>query len=287
MRRAIARGRVFPQSYSTDRRFSRLSIMAIALYPLMWANADDQGRLGGDPDEIKYTCCPNIDHITKSDIPALLTELSENHLIVSYKTSKTEAIQMLDWWEVQRLQWAWPSEYPAADGWKDHLRYKKNAKEVLTLNWPVSPEDSPERSPENSAFSPLTTPIEKEEEEERGRGRRKSPEASGEKPAPSPSDFCTDRNKISAQILEQFRYCFGHVKAKEPRKNIPREPAAKELAQMRDLTEELLAGGGVPLDFVKQAFREAGSQEEKSKKSISYVAAILREWLDRPRERSP
>ncbi|GAI71593.1 unnamed protein product, partial [marine sediment metagenome] len=30
----------------------------------MWANADDQGRLSGDPEEIKYACCPNIDHVS-------------------------------------------------------------------------------------------------------------------------------------------------------------------------------------------------------------------------------
>ena len=110
MRRAIARGRVFPQSYSTDRRYGRLSLKACALFPLMWANADDQGRLHGDPEEVKYAVCPNIDHITKADIPELLEELDKNELIKVYNTSKTKAIQMLDWWQVQRLQWAWPSE---------------------------------------------------------------------------------------------------------------------------------------------------------------------------------
>ena len=68
MRRAIARGRVFPQSYSTDRRYGRLSLKACALFPLMWANADDQGRLCGDPEEVKYAVCLNIDHVNKADI---------------------------------------------------------------------------------------------------------------------------------------------------------------------------------------------------------------------------
>ncbi|GAJ14160.1 unnamed protein product, partial [marine sediment metagenome] len=43
MRRAVARGRIFPQSYSTDRRYGHLSLMACALFPLMWVNCDDQG----------------------------------------------------------------------------------------------------------------------------------------------------------------------------------------------------------------------------------------------------
>ena len=99
----------------------------------MWANADDQGRLSGDPDEIKYAVCPNIDHIVKEDIPDLLKNIEQNELIKRYNTRKSAAIQLLDWWEVQRLQWAWPSEYPPFEGWEDRLRYKKGAKEKTWL----------------------------------------------------------------------------------------------------------------------------------------------------------
>lgn len=139
MRRTVAKGRVFPQSYSTDRRIGRLSIKAIALFPLMWANADDQGRLCGDPDEIKYAVCPNIDHIAKIDIPELLGELEANMLVKTYQTENTQVTQMLDWWEIHKPQWAWPSEYPRLNGWVDHLRYKKGASEVVTENWPPVP----------------------------------------------------------------------------------------------------------------------------------------------------
>ncbi|GAJ04851.1 unnamed protein product [marine sediment metagenome] len=102
MRRAVVRGRVFPQSYSTDRRYGRLSLKACALFPLMWANADDQGRLSGDPEEIKYACCPNIGHVTKADIPELLKGLEVNKLILVYDTPHGQTIQLLDWWGVLR-----------------------------------------------------------------------------------------------------------------------------------------------------------------------------------------
>ncbi len=136
MKRALARGRVFPQSYSTDRRYGRLSLKACALFPLIWVNADDQGRLCGDPEEVKYACCPNIDHITKADVPQILRELEQNQLIKIYDTLKSAAIQLLDWWNVQKPQWAWPSEYPPPEGWHDRLRYKRGAKTVVTENWP-------------------------------------------------------------------------------------------------------------------------------------------------------
>jgi len=135
MKRALARGRIFPQSYSTDRRYGRLSLKACALFPLIWVNADDQGRLCGDPEEVKYACCPNIDHITKADVPQILRELEQNQLIKIYDTPRSAAIQLLDWWNVQKPQWAWPSEYPPFEGWQDRLRYKRGAKTVVTENW--------------------------------------------------------------------------------------------------------------------------------------------------------
>ena len=135
MRRAVARGRVFPQSYSTDRRYGRLSLKSCALFPLIWVNADDQGRLCGDPEEVKYACCPNIDHITKADIPQILDELEQNRLIIIYNTPKSAAIQLLDWWDIQKPQWAWPSEYSPPEDWHDRLRYKKGTKAVVTENW--------------------------------------------------------------------------------------------------------------------------------------------------------
>jgi len=135
MKRIVARGRVFPQSYSTDRRYGRLSLQAGFLFPMVWANADDQGRLCGDPEEVKYAVCPNIDHITKSDIPEILDELQRNNLIKVYETPKSAVIQLLDWWEIHRPQWAYPSEYPPPEGWKDRLRYHPTPKEIVTENW--------------------------------------------------------------------------------------------------------------------------------------------------------
>jgi len=267
LRRAIARGRVFPQSYSTDRRYGRLSLKACALFPLMWANADDQGRLCGDPEEIKYATCPNIDHITKADIPGLLEELNKNTLIKVYSTSKAEAIQILDWWDVHRPQWAWPSQYPPPEGWQDHLRYKKGAKEVVTQSWPVSGETqnstqviaqvSAKNLSGEQSKNPLTTPSEKErgkrkEETERGRGN--SPERSGEK---------TTSSLVTSALLDNFPKAFG------------KRPNSRELAYLRDIEKEISAAGATA-EQVRDAFKEAAKQ---NKLHLSYVRAILLDWL--------
>ncbi|GAJ06702.1 unnamed protein product [marine sediment metagenome] len=64
--------------------------------------------------------------------------------------------------------------------------------------------------------------------------------------------------------------------AERPYKIIPREPNAREAAQLRDLAKELSSAGGCPLDHIDQAFREAAGQ---TKFHISYVRAVLFAWL--------
>jgi len=277
MRRAVARGRMFPQGYSTDRRYGRLSLKAIGLFPLMLSNADDQGRLCGDPEEIKYAVCPNIDHITKQDIPGLLQELQDNNLILRYDTPKTAAIQILDWWDAnQKMQWAWPSDYQPPEGWQDHLRYKKDSKTVLTQSWPVSGEhsgedniisqvnreqSSGERSGEQGSkgFPHLPKENIKETIREKRRGRGNSPEDSGEKPSPS---------LTGSPLFEYFNEIFP--------KAFGRKPDSRETAQLRDLGKEISSAGGATAAQVFDAFKEAC---DLNKFSISYVRAILLEWL--------
>ena len=308
MRRAIARGRVFPQSYSTDRRYGRLSLKAGFLFPMMWANADDQGRLPGDPEEIKYACCPNIDHITKGDIPELLEELNKNQMIKLYNTSKTMAIQLLDWWEVHRPQWAWPSQYPPPEGWQDHKRYKRGAKEVVKDNWfsqvsenngsgeeVISTQVSTQVSHEIVSGEPPPKPLlttHRKEETEKERGKRKeergnSPETQKgsqvRKPSPSPRAPPTEI-EILHSLTECFKREWGRVKAEAPDTVILREPTARESAQLRDLARELSAGGGCPLKTIDEAFREAAGAQ---KMHVSYVRAVLLDWMGVERNRSP
>ena len=280
MRRAIARGRIVPQSWSTDPRLGRLSLKAALLFPLMWVNCDDQGRISGDPDEIKYATCPNIDHIAKADIPVLLKELEAQGFLKVYTTSKTKATQMLDWWEEQRLQWAYPSRYPPAPGWADHLRYHPTPKEIITENWPPSgqqlafellpsklPSKLPNTLPSKLQEAPLTTPLEKEKERGKGnrRGRGILPSALGSKLPPSP---VTTLNSFS----ESFQKAWG------------RAPNTREAAQLRDLEKEISAAGDATPEQIYDAFKEAAVN---NKLHVSYVRAVLLDWLGVERSRSP
>jgi hypothetical protein len=269
----------------------RVSLKAALLFPLMWINCDDQGRISGDPDEVKYATCPNIDGISKADIPELLKELETQELIKVYATSKTKAIQMLDWWDEQRLQWAYPSRYPAPQGWQDRLRYHRTPKEIVTENWvtPGQPSNGtalPSELPSKQDSAPLTTPFENKKEKEGGkrRGRGNLPSALGSRPPPSPTGLSTDNLEILHRLTSCFKKEWGRVPAESPYEVIPREPNARESAQLRDLAKEIFSAGGCPLDYIDQAFREAAGQ---TKFHISYVRAVLLDWLGIERNRSP
>jgi len=78
-------------------------------------------------------------------------------------------------------------------------------------------------------------------------------------------------------LLESFTYEWGRVPPEAPDTVVKRLPDGKQRAQLRDLGKELSTRGGVPLDYIKQAFGEAAGA---NKFHISYVRAVLFDWLD-------
>jgi hypothetical protein len=261
VKRSTSRGRVYPQSFSTDRRIGRLGLHGLALFPLLWVNCDDQGRICGDPEEIKYAVCPNVDQLTKANIPDILAELEKHSLILRYETVKGAVIQICDWWDVHRRpQWSWPSEYPPPNGWKDHLRYKRGKKEVVTINWPPSPESpddvqvsagvlSGEFSPEGTATPPQTPPGNKlrnmkDEDEDEYHLNFQVKESSA---AASQKEF--------QEITKVYEKDIGEV-----------TPGVEE---------ELRAAVALyPAAWVKEAIREA-VKGGASKKNLRYIAGVL------------
>jgi hypothetical protein len=172
-----------------------------------------------------------MDDISKEDVPKLLDELQAQGFIKVYSTSRTKAIQMLNWWSVQKLQCAWPSEYPPPDGWLDRLRYKKGKKQVITENW-----DSGESSPESSgdvSGSPESSP-EPSQASERGKVNNQeliiknqeliSPENSGERSPPEGGHSkglfenlleqiksAPNRKEAIARVGELYQVCAGRA----------------------------------------------------------------------------
>lgn len=258
-----ARGRIVPQSLSTDPRFGRLSLKGQVLFPLLWINCDDQGRFSGDPEEIKYAACPSVKEISADEISALLQDMQVQNLLTLYDSTRSRAIQMLDWWEEQRLQWAYPSQYTPPQGWADCLRYHVSPKEIVTDNWPP-----PAWSSLNQYSLPLTTPslINNEEEERRRSGRGSLPNSLPSKlPIElgiNPTSSLTGSDLYN-YLLKVFPLAFGH------------QPNSRETAFLQDFSKEISAAGGATAEQVYDAFKEACVH---AKFSISYVRAVLMDW---------
>lgn len=97
------------------------------------SNADDQGRLKGNAKLVKAMVFP-FDDISADEVQADLSELEAVECIAIYKVGSKTCIQIVNWWSYQHPQWAYPSELPAMEGWKDQLRYR-SGDGVVTVNW--------------------------------------------------------------------------------------------------------------------------------------------------------
>lgn len=267
VKRSTSRGRVYPQSYSTDRRIGRLGLHALALFPLLWANGDDQGRLSGDTEEVKYAVCPNVDHLTKENIPDTLAELEKNELIKCYTASKLKIIQLLDWWDVHRKpQWAWPSDYPPPDGWPDHLRYKLSAQEVYTRNWPPPAIELPFKPPSGESSG-------------EGSGEGSGEEAKAPTPHKSLKRKHEDEDEDESHLRPQVRKSSSSLSKTREFSDILRIYEREKMGAVTPVIEEELRAAveKYPINWVWDAIKEA-SKSGGDKRNLRYVAGILENW---------
>ena len=131
-----AKGRLLPSSLSKNQAYSLLPLRAKALYPLIIANADDQGRLIAEPQMLKWEVCPNVEEISRDDIGEVLVSMESVGLIRVYDAGGVRALQLQSWWIDQAsMQWAYPSDFSPAEGWDDRLRFRRG-NQVITINWP-------------------------------------------------------------------------------------------------------------------------------------------------------
>ena len=135
---------------------------------LLWigliTTADDQGRGRAHPGLIRAAVFP-FDVIAQEDITADLQAIAARDMVLVYEVEGKLYYQVVHWWDYQSPQWVGPSDFPAPDGWEDRLRYHGKGHQVVTQNWPHTPDkaanDKGDLSPDKPAFE-----REKEEEEE-------------------------------------------------------------------------------------------------------------------------
>jgi len=124
---------------------ARLPVAVRYFFIGLFSNADDQGRMKAHPALLRSTLYP-YDDIDLHEIETMLEWLCNDFIIV-YEADSKEYLQILNWWKYQRPRWAWPSDHPAPEGWKDRVHYRQgNA--VMKENWD-DPEPNAAPLPQN------------------------------------------------------------------------------------------------------------------------------------------
>lgn len=98
------------------------------------SNADDQGRLKGPPALLRSIIYPYDDDMTIEMIETSLKAIAALNSIFMYENGGKRFIQVVNWWDYQSPQWAYPSKIPPPEGWSDRLRYRKGG-EIVKENW--------------------------------------------------------------------------------------------------------------------------------------------------------
>ena len=96
------------------------SLPAQLLFDRLITQADDQGRLVGDPRSVRATCMPLVEEATPETVEGWLVELAGQGLILRYGEPGRQYVQIAGWWEHQgSMRRAYGSRYPSPEGWAD------------------------------------------------------------------------------------------------------------------------------------------------------------------------
>lgn len=110
---------VYPE-ICTSRSIATCSLEAQLLFDRLISQADDQGRLEGDAMVIKALCVPLVPKLTVKAVDRALDELAAEKLVRRYAADGHVLVQIVTWWRWQQSQRrAYPSRWPAPEGWED------------------------------------------------------------------------------------------------------------------------------------------------------------------------
>jgi len=125
---------------------------------------------------------------------------------------------------------------------------------ITTGSNPITTSKLPVESTQSRVDESKVDKSRKEEREEGGMGGDSTPSPVG--------------SSVLKIFLIKFPYAFG------------REPDSREMAQLRDFAAEVAAAGGATDKQIHDAFAEAAGH---NKCNVSYVRAVLLDWLGVPR----
>ena len=144
---------------ATSISLARCCPEAQLLFDRLISQADDQGRLQGDPMLVKAQCMPLLDKATTKAVDRWLGELAEQGMILRYEAAGQALIQIVKWWEHQDwMRHIYASRWPAPDGWR-HDRTKGSGERQPADDAPPDDGTSPPFGRELSASCRSPDPL--------------------------------------------------------------------------------------------------------------------------------
>lgn len=135
----------------TSRSVAACSVEAQLLFDRLLAQADDQGRVEGNVAILKSICVPLVEKITTRNLNRLLGELEAEELIFRYEAGRSSLTQIPTWWRWQQgMRRAYPSRWPAPEGWTDAVYGHGEGSQATYKTWlSAAPSGA---APHNAAF---------------------------------------------------------------------------------------------------------------------------------------
>jgi hypothetical protein len=126
----VANRRMITSDIFADDWYGQLGFFEQQLWIGLFAKcADDQGRLLDNSFLIRAALFPYKD-VAGAEIDAVLTAFAEAGKILRYEGDGKALVQICNWWDHQRPQWASPSQWPAPEGWRDRVRTRVSGQYV-------------------------------------------------------------------------------------------------------------------------------------------------------------
>lgn len=152
----MANRRMISSDIWEDDWFGQLDFFEQALWIGLFSKcADDQGRMLNNPVLIRAAVFPYKD-VALKDVAEAISRFSDAGRVTLYTTDGKAMLQLVNWWEHQRPQWAQPSKWAAPDGWKDRIRTRDGGV-YRTENWFESRETTKTPTPPTSNDEPMDT----------------------------------------------------------------------------------------------------------------------------------
>jgi hypothetical protein len=116
----MARRRMIDPGFWSSEHNLKINLRQRLLFLGLISNADDKGRIKGNPNFLRAQIFP-YDDITCPDITGDLKILADEKLVLLYNADNIDYIQITKWDKYQRIDRPSPSKIPAPDGLREEI----------------------------------------------------------------------------------------------------------------------------------------------------------------------